>query len=207
MKQGLTDITIILDRSGSMGSCQENAEEGLNAFIAEQKNLPGEATVTYVRFDTEIETVFTRLPIAEVGHLALDPRGGTALNDAIGQTVTRLGRHYEHLEEADRPEHVVLVILTDGGENASKEYTTEQVKSMLTHQQEKYNWKVTYLGANQNAFAVGLSYGLQMNNVANFDTKNIGQTFAVASAAVGNLRSGVAKDLMYSAEQRQEMVK
>ncbi len=207
MKQGLTDIIIIMDRSGSMYSCANSASKGINDFIKEQASMPGEARVTLVQFDNEVETVFLHAPAIDAPLVKLEPRGFTALNDAIGQTVRAHGLAYALTPEPMRPEHVVLVIVTDGGENSSKEYTTEQVKTILTHQQEKYSWKVTYLGANQDSFAVGASYGIDKRNVANYATGNIVGTFAAASHAVGNLRSARASDLLYSETTRQEMVK
>ncbi len=171
MKEDLTDITIILDRSGSMETVRADTIGGFNAFLAEQKAVPGAATLSLVQFDNEYETVHSVTRIQDVPELTAQtfvPRGSTALLDAIGRTVIATGARLAALPEADRPGKVLLVIMTDGQENASAEFTRPQIFDMITHQREKYQWQIAFIGANQDAIATGKSYGIPASNSANY---------------------------------------
>src|SRR5262249_34920935 len=152
MRKDLTDITVVVDRSGSMAACQSDAEGGLNTFINEQKRLPGESLFTLVQFDTEYEFVHKGIPIRDVPPYHLVPRGSTALLDAVGRAIIETGERLRNMKEADRPGLVVFVILTDGQENSSREFQLAKIKEMVQHQQDVYKWQFTYLGANQDAF-------------------------------------------------------
>jgi hypothetical protein len=162
VRQDLTDITVVMDRSGSMEACRTDAEGGLNQFVEDQKRQGGEALFTLVQFDHEYEFVHKGVPVRDVPRLTLVPRGSTALLDALGRAIVETGERLTAMPEADRPGLVVFVILTDGGENASREYTRAKVKEMVEHQQNAYKWKFTYLGANQDAFAEAGSIGIPM---------------------------------------------
>ncbi len=161
MRSDLTDITVVMDRSGSMNVCLTDAEGGLNHFLDEQKKQPGEALFTLVQFDHEYEFVHRGVPIRTVPYCTLVPRGNTALLDAVGRAIVETGERLSKMNEADRPALVVVVIITDGEENASKEFNRTKIKEMISHQQTAYNWQFTYLGANQDAFAEAGSLGIQ----------------------------------------------
>ena len=149
MKSDLTDITLVVDRSGSMEQVREDAEGGVNSFIEQQVKEPGEALLTLVQFDTEYEFVHKGVPITEVPRYQLVPRGMTALLDAVGRAINETGERLAKMDDRDRPGLVVFVVMTDGLENSSKEFSKSDVKAMIERQQDKYNWHFTFLGANQ----------------------------------------------------------
>lgn len=173
-KPNSTEVVFIVDRSGSMRSIAEAMSSGFDEFVHKQKTLPGECKVTAVQFDTEYEVLYTAVPLDQVPPYKLEPRGGTALHDAIGQTILAVGSRLGAMPEHERPSKVLFVIITDGGENASKEFTRERVFSMITHQREKYSWEFIYLGANQDAIAVGTSLGVQPANARTYEATQEG---------------------------------
>ena len=146
-----TDIIAIIDRSGSMAAIQSATEEGFNGFLREQQSTPGECALSLYQFDDEYGVDYEDRPIREVPPFALDPRGCTALLDALGRTITTRGAHYAGLPEDQRPEKVVVVVVTDGHENASKEYTLPTIKELVSCQKDVYNWQFVFLGANMDA--------------------------------------------------------
>lgn len=161
-----THIAIILDRSGSMSSIANEIIGGFNAFMEDQIKAPGTATLTLVQFDNEIDRLETFKPLQEVKQLTSEtyrPRGMTKLYDAIGLTVGTVQDEILKINEADRPEKVLVVILTDGLENSSQEYTVDKVKSLLD-QKQKDGWEFSFIGANQDAVMTGR--GLNLNNAA-----------------------------------------
>jgi uncharacterized protein YegL len=192
MKQGLTEIIVVLDRSGSMASMRVEAIGGYNNFLADQKALPGKANWTLVQFDDQYEKRIDGKPIADVPNLSQDtfvPRGMTALLDATGRTITEVGQRLANMPEEERPEKVALAILTDGEENASKEYTAEKVKDMIRHQEEKYGWLVMFLASDINAakFAVATMGVSDLN--AKFD-KSHGELYRSLNAQATSFRTG-----------------
>lgn len=162
MKKGLSEIVLVLDRSGSMSSTKTDAEGGLREFIRKQKLLPGECNVTFYRFDNEIERVFDSKPIERVeeGELKLEPRGSTALFDAMAQAIDEVGRRLKATEEDRRPETVYFVTITDGYENCSRLNSQSQVFDRVTTQRDKFNWQFIYIGANQDAIATAAQIGI-----------------------------------------------
>src|SRR5208283_1990055 len=153
MRSDLTDITLVIDRSGSMEEIREDAEGGVNAFIREQAKQPGEALLTLVQFDTEYDFIHKGVPVKQVPAYELVPRGNTALLDAVGRAINETGERLAKMAESDRPGLVIFVITTDGQENSSKEFSKAQIKEMVERQQSQYKWQFTFLGANQDAFA------------------------------------------------------
>lgn len=212
MRSDLTELCVLVDRSGSMSVCQEQAQAGLNKFIEEQKSLSGEANLTLVLFDTEYEFLYKGTPIKDVLQVALVPRGGTALLDAIGRAINETGERLSKMDEKDRPGLVVFVILTDGEENSSKEFTAEKIKEMIEHQKNVYKWVFTYLGANQDAFKVAAKYGIGAASSANFNTQKTSAGFAATSGYVMRARGLSAQGLEveektcgYTPEERKSM--
>lgn len=166
MKAGLTEIICVIDKSGSMDSLKSDAIGAFNTFLEQQKALPGEAKITLTLFDTDYKIVHNGVPIASVPALTLDtyvPGGMTALLDAAGRTIDKVGERLKATPENDRPEKVLMVILTDGEENSSHEYTRQQLFDKITHQKAKYNWEFIFLAANQDAIQAGQSIGVSHN--------------------------------------------
>lgn len=188
MRQDLTDITMVLDRSGSMESCRSDAEGGVNAFLRNQKQLPGEALLTLVQFDTEYEFVHRGAPIQSVPEYQLVPRGSTALLDAIGRAVNETGARLAAMPEPQRPGLVVFVIVTDGQENSSHEFSKQRIHEMISHQADAYQWQFVFLGANQDAFAEAGGLGIGNAGTAKYSPANTQLAYAAASANVGRMR-------------------
>lgn len=170
MKKGLTEIIFILDRSGSMESIRLDMIGGFNAFIEEQRKIPTECKVSFYQFDTQhprVETVYEQKVLKEVPLLNTEtfvPRGGTPLYEAIATVVKKVGERFANTPENERPEKVLVVIITDGEENSSIGWTAAQIKQMVQHQEEKYKWEFVYLGANQDAWAVGNTMGVKSSS-------------------------------------------
>lgn len=188
MRDDLTDITVVLDRSGSMSACREEAENGFNHFVAEQAKRPGQAVLTLVQFDTEYEFVHRAVPIGAVPKFSLVPRGSTALLDAVGRAINETGARIRDMPESDRPGLVVFVILTDGLENSSREFSGPKVKQMIEHQEQVYSWQFTYLGANQDAFAEAAKLGIKAEGATPYAAKDAGLAFCAAERKLGRMR-------------------
>jgi hypothetical protein len=211
MKQNLTDLTIIIDRSGSMDSCATEASNGINQLIEDQKKQSGECLATLVQFDTSYEFVHKGIQIVNVPKYTLVPRGMTALFDAVGRSINEAGDRLAKMREEDRPGLVVFVIVTDGLENSSHEFTGDQIRAMIERQQKDYNWKFTYLGANQDAFAAASNIGIPIAAAAPFKPGNVKKAYAAASSNVRRMREAVAVGAVacssYTDEERDEMEK
>jgi hypothetical protein len=144
-----------------MESCQSDAQGGINTFIEDQKKGEGDANFTLVEFDTEYDFVHKGTPIKDVGQYVLIPRGWTALLDAVGRAIVETGERLAAMDEADRPATVICVIVTDGEENSSKEFTNDQIKAKIEHQRNEYGWHFNFLGADDSAFAQASAMGIQ----------------------------------------------
>lgn len=167
MDTNLCEIIVLLDRSGSMDAIKDDMMGGFDSFVKEQRSVPGACVLTLVQFDSfGIDTVHEAKPIADVPALLLEPRGMTPLLDAVGRTINDVGQRLERTPEDKRPGRVLFVIVTDGHENASKEFKLDQIKSMVEHQTNTYQWQFSYLGANVDAFAEagGLGIGRQSSS-------------------------------------------
>ncbi|WP_191094081.1 vWA domain-containing protein [Nocardia colli] len=187
----LTLIAVLLDRSGSMQSIKSDTEGGFSAFIDEQRNVPKTIEVTLARFDTEYECVYANRPLAQVPPLDLHPRGMTALYDAVGRLVTDVGAELAKRPEAERPGTVIVVVLTDGHENSSREWSHTAVKSLITQQQDVYNWNFLFLGANMDAVAIGAQMGFDPNNSITYAAapQGVSGVFRAASASSARLQT------------------
>ncbi len=191
MNNNLTDVTLIVDRSGSMITCKIEAENGVNTFISEQKKQPGECTFTLVQFDTVYDFVFKGQNIQDVGTYTLCPRGWTALLDAVGRAINETGERLAAMPEDQRPGLVTFVIVTDGQENSSHEFTLAKIKEMIEHQQSVYSWKFTFLGANQDAFATAGSLGIPKMSAATYNAARTDSAFLAAANNVSRMRYAV----------------
>jgi len=184
MNNQLTEIAFVLDRSGSMASIARAAITGFNAFLRDQQAAAGQARLTLVLFDDEYLVPADHLPIDEVVPLntrTYVPRNGTALLDAIGETIDRIGKRLAATPEADRPGKVMFAILTDGLENMSTRYTAHELSRMIRHQTDVYQWEFLYLGANQDAIATAARLQISAANAATFDASPEDTRFAVGS--------------------------
>lgn len=188
MNPNLTDITLVVDRSGSMQGIHDDAEGGINAFITEQAQQPGMALLTLVQFDTEYEFIHSGVAIQQIPTYQLQPRGQTALLDAVGRAIKETGQRLANIPESDRPGLVVFVIVTDGHENASSEFTKTQIKEMIEHQQTVYKWRFTFLGADQYAFDEAQSMGINLGSSAAYARNRSRQAYAMSSSKLSRMR-------------------
>ena len=171
------EVVLIIDKSGSMQAIKDDAIGGFNSFLEQQRNIDREANVTFALFDDRYQLVHDGKDIQEVEDLTkstYQPSGMTALLDAVGRTVDRVGERLDALPESEKPENVIVFILTDGMENASSDYNKDQVKEMIEHQQSKYDWEFIYGGANQDAFAEAGGLGIKEQNTFNFEATGKG---------------------------------
>ena len=178
-----TAMLLVIDRSESMFSIRDDMVGGLTAMLAPQAGEPGRLTVDIVTFDTEIEQQCSLADPAEVT-VVLEPRGGTALFDAIGQSVSDFGRVLAALPEGARPETVQVVVVTDGEENSSREFGLDAVRTLVTRQKDELNWDFVFLGANQDAVFSGQRLG--------FDAGS-SMTFAPGAEAVSLMSASVGR--------------
>jgi len=151
MNLNLTELVLVVDRSGSMSSLAIEATNGIKRFLKEQSAQPGESRVTLVQFDDIVETVFDAVKPEGVNY-QIEPRGCTALNDAVGKTINLIGSRLANVPEDQRPGLVIFCIITDGMENASKEFSAAKVKEMIEHQRNVYQWQFTFLAAGEACF-------------------------------------------------------
>jgi len=210
MKTDLTDITLVVDRSGSMASVRADAEGGVNAFIANQAKEPGEALLTLVQFDTEYEFLHKGVPISQVPKYELVPRGMTALLDAVGRAMNETGERLSKMTEQDRPGLVIFVVMTDGQENSSQEFAKARIKEMVELQQNVYHWHFTFLGANQDAFAEAGGMGIAADGVACFSAAKVEGMYGALGAKVARMRSrrreGKTVSNAFTDTERKEMI-
>jgi len=193
MKKDFTEIVCILDRSGSMGTVRNDAIHGFNTFLADQKKVPGTAKLTIVMFDDQYEVPVNGCDIQHVEALnekTYVPRGMTALHDAMGKAIDDLGARLAKTPEHERPERVIIVTLTDGQENHSKEFTGSMVKEKIEHQTNKYNWTFMFLAAGQDAILTASNLGIAKGFTANYvnDSRGLNFAYSAVSSAVGSFR-------------------
>ena len=194
MKKNLSEIVFILDESGSMGIQIHDVIGGFNTFITQQKEVPGEAIFSLVTFSNDTRVIHDRIDLNKIPDLttsAYVPGGSTALLDCIGNTINRIGSTLRETKEELRPENIIFVIMTDGEENASKEFNLSKISDMIKHQTDKYSWQFIYMGANQDSFSVAGNMSFSSNNINNyeFNSRGITKAYTTLSADVTNYRS------------------
>lgn len=210
-RRDLTHIYFLLDRSGSMQSIKADTEGGFAAFVDEQRTGPGGCRVTLAQFDDRYDVVYRGVPIADVPGLVLEPRGSTALLDAMGKLITDAGAELAALPEDDRPGTVIVAVMTDGHENASREWTHPAIRSLVEQQTAKYSWQFLYLGADQDAIEVGASLGVGRDYAVTYGRGKTRAALRHTSGKVSSYRAARLADPAaampgYTAEERSELV-
>lgn len=198
-----TEIAVVIDESGSMDGLTDETISSFNKFLADQQALPGDATMTITLFNTNHRQLCVGKPLKEVKPLGkgeYKANGYTALLDAIGITIDTVGKKLAEMSEAERPNKVVVVIITDGEENSSKEYKPAQIKAKVEEQQSKYAWVFLFLGANIDAFKVGSAMGVPQAQVAQYaaNAQGLRGAYGQTSHAVASVRSGGSSSLKRS---------
>ena len=194
MNSNTTELVFILDRSGSMGGLESDTIGGFNSMLKKQQAQPGECRLTTVLFDDQYETLHDRIDIKAVSEITSQEyfvRGQTALLDAVGKTINKIGGVQKNTAEDYRAEKVLFVITTDGMENHSREFSYDKIKSMVEHQKSKYGWEFIFLGANIDAVDVASRFGIGRNRTQNYhnDSEGIALNYEAVSEAVCCLRS------------------
>lgn len=194
----LTDITFVLDRSGSMQSIKRATIESFNGFLASQKTGAGDARMTLVQFDDQYEMLYRAIPIQRAAALTeqtYQPRASTALLDAMGRTILATGERLRQLPENQRPGTVLFVTLTDGFENASDEFSLIRVNQLIQQQRDVYAWQFVFLGANQDAIATAAQMGIGAAQAMTFTASDTGTRGALGAfdQKLLRMRSACAK--------------
>lgn len=194
MNKNLTEMIFVMDRSGSMQNLVSDTIGGYNSMINKQRDEEGEASVTTVLFDDAYEVLFDNVDIKKVPELTNKEyyaRGMTALLDAVGKTINQVAARHSSAVESAIPAKIVMVIITDGLENASKEYKLETVKSMIEKQKAEFGWEFVFMGANIDAISVAESIGINASRAANYHADAVGT--ATNYKAVSKMFSAVRK--------------
>jgi hypothetical protein len=203
---------LIVDRSGSIRDILAGQQSGLGEFLRSERDATpenGRLTVSLWDFDTEVRCMYSFAPADEVLTYRIEPRGATAMYDAIGEAVTEEGRRLALMPEEERPEDVTAVIASDGLENSSQKFSGTEVRRMLTHQQEAYGWRVIYMGTNQDALKEGAEMGVTMDMAVSYTATNTGSanSWSAASSYLSRVPVAVAaaasgQSVAFSEEER-----
>ena len=201
MKKGLTELVMILDRSGSMGGLEADTIGGFNGMIEKQKREDGEAYVSVVLFDDVSEVIYDRVGIHKVEPMTdrqYYVRGCTALLDAVGRAIHHIGTVHRYARNEDIPEKTLFIITTDGMENASRQYTYDNVKRMIERQKEKYGWEFIFLGANIDAAREAERFGIHKSRAVRYENDRRGTqiNYSVMSNVVSRARAAESVDEM-----------
>lgn len=193
MKKGLTELVFILDKSGSMGGLEHDTIGGFNSMLEKQRAVKGECLITTVLFDNSYELLHDRADIRAVSPITekeYSVGGSTALLDAVGRTIRKIVNAQRHTAEAYRAENVMFVIITDGEENSSREFSSDRVKAMIEHEKDKYGWEFIFLGANIDAVETADRFGIAPDRAQNYhaDSRGVELNFDTVSAAVSSFR-------------------
>ena len=194
MRKNLTEMVFILDRSGSMAGMEADTIGGFNSMIEKQKKEEGEAFVSTVLFSYGSTVIHDRVPIEKVEPLTTreySVGGGTALIDAIGQAIHHIGNVHKYAREEDVPEHTIFIITTDGMENASRLYTSDEVKAMVEKEKKRYGWEFLFLGANIDAVETAQRFGIGADRAVRFhnDRRGIELNYGTISRTIGTMRA------------------
>lgn len=190
----MTEIIFILDRSGSMEGLEADTIGGFNSMMRKQASEPGDALVSTLLFDNDVEVIHDRLNIKDVPEITSKEyyvRGCTALLDAVGGAIKHISMIHKYARKEDIPEKTLFIITTDGMENASRLYSYDDVRSMVEHQKSKHGWEFIFLGANIDAAAEASRYGIDSSMAVNYncDSEGVGISFKVMEDVVRSYRN------------------
>ena len=194
MKNDLTELVFILDRSGSMAGLEKDTVGGFNAMLEKQKKQEGACYVSTVLFDYESQVLHDRLPLEKVPDMTEKEyfvRGSTALIDAIGGAIRHIGNIHKYARPEDVPEHTLFVITTDGMENASRHWSSNEVKRMIEERKEKNGWEFLFIGANIDAVETAKHFGIGADRAVNYHADQQGTVvlYNTVAQAVSQVRA------------------
>ena len=204
-KNNIVDVVFILDRSGSMGGLESDTIGGFNSMLEKQRKIEGKAFITTVLFDDQYELLHDRVNINKISNITEKEyfvRGSTALLDAIGKTIAKEKAIQDTLGKNEKADKVLFVIITDGLENASREYSSATVKKLIETQKEKYGWEFLFLGANIDAIETANTIGINAERAVNYKSDSIGtkKNYDTLNKAVEEVRSGKDLDKNWKAD-------
>ncbi len=177
MKNNITELVFILDRSGSMSGFESDTIGGFNSILEKQKREDGKCYVTTVLFDNDLVLLHDRVDINELSPMTENDyrvRGCTALMDAMGKTIRHIAKIHKYSRPEGVPEKTLFVITTDGYENASRRYSSDEVKRMVEHEKDKYGWEFLFLGADIDAVETAGRLGIDRSRAANYCKDTVG---------------------------------
>lgn len=194
MKNNITELVFILDRSGSMAGLEADTIGGFNAMIAKQKKQAGKAYVSTILFDNTSEVLHDRISLENVKPITENDyyvRGCTALLDAIGGAINHISNIHKYARKEDVPQHTMFVITTDGMENASHNYSIKKIKRMIEDKKKKHSWEFLFIGANIDAISTAKSFGISENRAVNYkhDSKGTQLVYENIEKAVSQCRA------------------
>lgn len=192
--KNLTEMVFILDRSGSMNGLEADTIGGYNSLLEKQRKEVGDATVTTVLFDDQYEMIHDHAAIGKVKDITNKEyfaRGCTALLDAVGKTINHVGNRHKNALDSEVPGKTMVVIITDGYENASREYTLPQIKQMIERQKEMFGWEFLFLGANIDAVSTAAGFGITADRAVTYEADSVGtrMNFDAVSQVIGCARN------------------
>lgn len=215
-KKDLTAICAVIDGSSSMEVIRPGVISGFNEFLDAQKKDPGETVFSLIQFSSiGLELTYKKLHdfrnIKEIEPLTTEsyaPNGATPLLDAMGKAINEFGAQLAAIPEEYRPSKVVFLVITDGEENSSKEFSRLQIKNMTLHQENKYDWKFVYLGANQDSFAESMKIGINRHSTMNYNysSQGVARGIMTASASISNYKSGALKDVILTDDDSEDVI-
>ena len=204
MKSNLLHICFVLDEIGSMYNSIDDVIEGFQKLIDEQrKEKNGECIISLYRFSNTVKKDYIGKPVDEVPRLTYSPWGCTAMNDGVGTAIDEIGKWLSDMDESERPSKNMIVIMTDGKENASKKYDFDVVKKKIKHQEEKYSWTFVYMGTNLQDLRDANRLGIKMRSVS--DSRNITANYSYIDTYATALRNGTtAADALLARQLRED---
>ncbi len=191
---GKTEVVFILDRSGSMSGLEKDTIGGYNSMLKKQQKVEGEAVVTTVLFNHNYRIVHNRVDIKKVKPITEKEyfvEGYTALLDAVGLTINKVKDVMRNIKKEHQADKVVFIIITDGMENSSREYSYEKVRAMIEKQKEEHNWEFIFLGANIDATSTAARFGISKDRAADYhaDSEGIGLNYSVVGDLISRVRT------------------
>lgn len=196
-RNNLTELVFILDRSGSMSGLESDTIGGFNAMIQKQKKEAGEAYVSTILFNNVSKVLHDRIELKNIPKMTEEDytvQGCTALIDAIGGAIRHIGNIHKYARPEDVPVHTMFIITTDGQENASRQYSSDEVRKMIERQKEKYGWEFLFIGANIDAIETAAHFGISRNRAVNYnaDSKGTQVLYETLSAPISAMRTDTA---------------
>lgn len=196
MKDNFIHVAFIIDESGSMYSSTNDVVGGFNQMIEEQKKEnDGQCSISLFTFNNRVKEVYLGKDVNDINGINYSPNGCTAMNDGIGSAIDKIGQWLNNMDDAERPSKNIIVIMTDGEENASQEYSLEKVKEMIKHQENKYNWTFIYMGTDLTNLKDANSLGIKLRSVSS--RKEFSTNYTIVNSALSSLRKNDKDALLY----------